>query len=187
MLKLSFSLMLYFSHFSLYFILEITAIHPKSPKKLNVHPSARKMKGRNVKQALDLRFPSTPFCGCNAKAEIRVVDSERKPSKVKLYYCCRCHICNFFRWLGQKEPPSLQLVFQLIFQLRVIVKTHIDLDLKNFLGLKNQMKMLILKKWLQKYQKLVWLEGLGQTKKQKNQLIFGPEVVVCCSFWFQSS
>lgn len=61
--------------------------------------SARKAKAKICKQLLDLRFSSTPFCGCNAKAEIRVVESLRKPSKGKLYYCCRFQACNFFRWV----------------------------------------------------------------------------------------
>ncbi|KAK4434587.1 hypothetical protein Salat_0621500 [Sesamum alatum] len=51
------------------------------------------------KQRLDLRFSNTPFCLCNVKAEIRTVESQRKPSKGKLYYCCRFQSCNFFRWI----------------------------------------------------------------------------------------
>ncbi|PIN23857.1 hypothetical protein CDL12_03416 [Handroanthus impetiginosus] len=60
------------------------------------------MKKREVKPTLDLRYPSSPSCDCNLSAAIRVVESSRKPSKGKLFYCCPHQRCRFFGWCVPK-------------------------------------------------------------------------------------
>ncbi|PIN23762.1 hypothetical protein CDL12_03512 [Handroanthus impetiginosus] len=53
---------------------------------------------KNKLPSLDLPYPSTPHCGCYQRTEIKVVESELKSSKGKLYNCCSNNFCNFFRW-----------------------------------------------------------------------------------------
>ncbi|PIN07460.1 hypothetical protein CDL12_19972 [Handroanthus impetiginosus] len=60
------------------------------------------MKKREVQPKLDLRYPSSPSCDCNLSVAIRVVESSRKPSKGKLFYCCPHQKCHFFRWCVPK-------------------------------------------------------------------------------------
>ncbi|KAG8379489.1 hypothetical protein BUALT_Bualt07G0093800 [Buddleja alternifolia] len=58
---------------------------------------------KQPKQELDLRYLSTPLCECKIKADMRVVESDRKPSKGKLYYCCPKNMCDFFSELPKSE------------------------------------------------------------------------------------
>ncbi|KAG8380976.1 hypothetical protein BUALT_Bualt06G0072400 [Buddleja alternifolia] len=60
--------------------------------------SLNRRQPKQPKQELDLRYSSTPLCECKIKADIRIVESDRKPSKGKLYYCCPNYTCGFFRW-----------------------------------------------------------------------------------------
>ena len=56
-----------------------------------------------VTPAVDLRYGNTPCCYCKKKATIKVVESESKMSKGKLYYSCSLWRCNFFGWLKPEE------------------------------------------------------------------------------------
>ncbi|KAG8362637.1 hypothetical protein BUALT_BualtUnG0055800 [Buddleja alternifolia] len=60
--------------------------------------SSSQRQSKFEEQSLELRYGSNPPCDCFKKSQIRVVESERKPSKGKLYYCCPVQLCNFFRW-----------------------------------------------------------------------------------------
>ncbi|KAG8385591.1 hypothetical protein BUALT_Bualt03G0061100 [Buddleja alternifolia] len=53
---------------------------------------------KNLKHSLELRYASPLDCECFIQAQIRVVESERKPSKRRLYYACPRQNCSFFRW-----------------------------------------------------------------------------------------
>ncbi|KAK4427194.1 hypothetical protein Salat_1488300 [Sesamum alatum] len=52
----------------------------------------RNFNSNEYKQRLDLRFSNMPFCLCNVKAEIIMVESQRKPSK-------DFKVVIFFRWI----------------------------------------------------------------------------------------
>ncbi|KAG8380807.1 hypothetical protein BUALT_Bualt06G0054900 [Buddleja alternifolia] len=60
--------------------------------------SSSQRQSKFEEQSLELRYGSNPPCDCFKKSQIRVVESERKPSKGKLYYCCPVQLCHFFRW-----------------------------------------------------------------------------------------
>ncbi|KAG8372911.1 hypothetical protein BUALT_Bualt12G0116300 [Buddleja alternifolia] len=49
-------------------------------------------------QTLDLRYGPNPQCECPMKAQIRVVETETKPSKGSLYYGRPIRKCRFFCW-----------------------------------------------------------------------------------------
>ncbi|KAG8383748.1 hypothetical protein BUALT_Bualt04G0046100 [Buddleja alternifolia] len=84
---------------------------------------------RHPKQELELRYLSTPLCECKMQADIRVVESDRKPSKGNCTTVALNIPATSLDGVSLFELHGIQLAHQLFFHPILMVKVNF-LDLK---------------------------------------------------------